>query len=139
MKELGELFVRRGQASRLFGRQYLRWRTRCGRAAVARSRTAGYATVFYALYRQGRQWLSIERRPDGLPRRYRSAQRAVRAVLRYLRQETGRSGTEQHKAAQGGTKSHAKTHKATRKAHQSASTSVRAAHRRKRRSARAAA
>ena len=85
MKELEELFVRRGRSSGALGRWYMLWRTRCGQAAVARARVPGYATVFYALYRQGQQWLSIEHRPDGLPRRYRSRAAAARAVLRYLR------------------------------------------------------
>jgi len=92
MKELGELFVRRGRSSRVLGRQHMRWRTRCGRAAIARSRVPGYAVAWYALRRAGTQWLSIETRPDGLPKRYRKRSRAVRAVRRYLEKLKRRSG-----------------------------------------------
>jgi len=139
-------FVRRGRPGRVLGKWYVRFRTRCGRAAIARARVPGYATAWFALRRAGEAWLSIETRPDGLPRRYRSRAAAARAVLRFLRRQTGRSGTERHEAAQGSTKSHTKTQKATRngakshkKARKSASTSVRGTHRGKRRSGRAAA
>jgi len=68
-----ELFVKRGRAGAVLGpKYYLRWRTRCGRAAVARAGGCELA------------WWSIESRPDGLPRRYRTRAAAVRVVVKYL-------------------------------------------------------
>jgi len=80
-----ELFVKRGRAGAVLGpKYYLRWRTRCGRAAVARAGGCELATWWYALRRAGNRWWSIESRPDGLPRRYRTRAAAVRVVVKYL-------------------------------------------------------
>jgi len=49
----------------------LRWRSRCGNYAVSQSAPACLRPCWYALYRQGSQWLSVVM-VQGRPKRYRT-------------------------------------------------------------------